>query len=369
MPIYADKKDGKLTGRYRVEVQMDGRRLRGRYNSLPEAQEGEQALMERLRNGEAHQAPKRIDAHQGRPETLSEAIQKAEGRLWDGEAAVDGFRKLNAILGILGDLKLDRIGTSEVDDLIDALQRRELKDGTINRYLSAFSTFLKWCLAREYRTKALPTFAWREEGEGRIRWITFEEEALLMDLLPAPFDRLVRVAIETGMRRGELLSLTKEQVTPEWVHLWKTKNGEARTVPISAQSYADLTYLLAGNMPNEGELRRAWDRARRLMGLDGDEWFVFHACRHTCATRLVKAKVNLAVIKEYMGHKTIETTLRYAHVDSDSLREALQSALVYKAGISQGVALDVHPVDGVVGVETVGETASNDTQVDLAMAS
>jgi site-specific recombinase XerD len=50
------------------------------------------------------------------------------------------------------------------------------------------------------------------------------------------------------------------------------------------------------------------------MGLSDDENFVFHCLRHTRATRLVEMGVNLRVIQQFMGHKAIQTTLRYAHV-------------------------------------------------------
>jgi hypothetical protein len=59
------------------------------------------------------------------------------------------------------------------------------------------------------------------------------------------------------------------------------------------------------------------------MGLSDDEDFVFHALRHTRATRLVQHGVNLRVIQQFMGHKAIQTTLRYAHVSDDMLASAV----------------------------------------------
>ena len=59
------------------------------------------------------------------------------------------------------------------------------------------------------------------------------------------------------------------------------------------------------------------------MGLSQDEDFVFHTLRHTRATRLVELGVNLRVIQQFMGHKSIQTTLRYAHVSDDMLTDAV----------------------------------------------
>ena len=68
------------------------------------------------------------------------------------------------------------------------------------------------------------------------------------------------------------------------------------------------------------------------MGLSNDDQFVFHATRHTCATRMVDASINIFVIKEWMGHKRIETTLRYAHVRPENLDEAMVKVGLFEAG-------------------------------------
>lgn len=368
MPIYPDKKDGKLTGRYRVEVQLEGRRLRSRVDGFKDAQDKEREFKKLIVSGEAPEAKKRIDGLAGRPQTFVEALKKSEGRLWRGMTGeVNNFVQLRNILATIGDLKLDAIGTSEVDDVIESLRGRGLKEATINRYLSSFRTFLGWCLEREYRTKPLPDFEWGKETN-RIRWITFDEEALLMDLLPEKYALLVKVAITTGMRRGELLTLTREQVDPEWVRLWNTKNDEPRSVPIDQETYEDLMTLIEDGMPSQVQLRHQWGRARKLMGLESDPWFVFHACRHTCATRLVDADVNLAVVKEFMGHRTIETTLKYAHVNSMTLRDALRKASNHKDRLTHTPTRGVVRSAVKVRVEKVGDIAPFSTETNVRQA-
>ena len=66
----------------------------------------------------------------------------------------------------------------------------------------------------------------------------------------------------------------------------------------------------------------AWNRVRSVMGLENDQQFVIHALRHTCASRLVQGGVSLAVIREWMGHKHIRSTMIYAHLSATSLYEA-----------------------------------------------
>jgi len=335
MAIYADKKNGKATGRWCVEVQSKGQRLRDRCDTHAEAVIKEQEFLKAFKVGGPlpQSAKRKFSVEHTKAETFSEAIRKADGRLWAGKASEeDNISKLNTILQIMGDKPLDAIDTHFIDDLIDALAALKKADSTINRYLSAFRAFLSWCTQRNYRTVALPTFAWREEDEGRIRWITPQEEVKLKAILPETIWKVVRIAIHTGMRRGELLSIEPEQVTKGWCHLWETKSGSPRSVPLCPEDEEDLRWLAQdGNMPNEVTLRREWNEARKAMGLVDDPWFVFHACRHTCATRMVRAKptINLAVIQKFMGHKVIATTLRYAHIDDESLTGALQAVLAH----------------------------------------
>jgi integrase len=267
-----------------------------------------------------------------KPLTVSDAASRAQGLLWAGQSTATGsFRKLSRIASIVGpSLSLDAFDNIVVDKVVTTLQAGGASDATVNRYLSTVSAFLTFCKRRGFRTTALPEIDWRSEDDGRIRWITYDEEAELLSLMPEPFSSVVYLAIRTGMRCGELLSLKADQVEPAWCHLWKTKNGHSRSVPLSQGLYATLAPLVAsGEMPSYRRLNMQWDKARKAMGLLGDPTFVFHACRHTYATRSIQAGVNPVVLQKLMGHKTIQTTLRYAHVDDRTLSDAALGALAF----------------------------------------
>ena len=62
------------------------------------------------------------------------------------------------------------------------------------------------------------------------------------------------------------------------------------------------------------QLQGHWDRLRTHMELEDDPQFVLHMLRHTCASRMVQGGVDLRRIQQWMGHKSITTTLRYAHL-------------------------------------------------------
>ena len=336
MSITADKKDGKLTGRFRVEVQHGGLRKRGRFNTLKEAEAAEGVFKAELVAGVDTGAKRKFTKDRSRPQTLLEAVRRASGLLWVGKAVeVENFNKLYTIAAIIGEGRaVNSITTETLDDLVVGLSQRGIADATYNRYFSAFNVFLRWCKERNYLEGEVPTFTWRDEDEGRIRWLSYGEENEVLRLIRGGMDRLVRVAINTGMRRAELLGLTPGQVQPDMVHLWKTKNGTARHIPITSETFRDLSILLQRGMPSASQLRYEWNLVRDAMGLGDDGEFVFHACRHTFATRHVEANTNLRVLQTLMGHKRIETTMRYAHVTGDTLRDAVLAAQTFH---SQGM--------------------------------
>jgi integrase len=332
LSIYADKRNGKATGRFCVEVQRGRNTLRGRADDYTKAKALERGFIRQLETGSPAEA-KTSRYLPGQTERMSDLITRAEQTLWFGKpSADDNFKKLRYVVEVIGDQPVDNISTKLImDDLISKLREsgpkgRPLSDSTINRYLAAISKFLKWTIDRGYRQTPMPKIEWMDEDDGRIRWVTPDEERTLSSLLPDPYDTIVRVAIRTGMRRSEIYEVvegTGANLTKDHIHMWKTKNRKARSIPISFETHADLLYLRDVGMPTERQLRYEWDKAKAAMGLADDDDFVFHACRHTFCTRLVQAEVDIRIIKDLAGHKTIQTTLRYAHVANSDLRKAV----------------------------------------------
>ena len=320
--IYADRKNGEPTGRWRVEVQRNGQRARGRFDTLEQAKAAEQEWLTSFPVGAKVREDKR-----GVPKTLKDLVERLGETPWRGKASREITEsRLASMMGLIGPKTLlSGISTERLDEAVNALVDRQIKNSTINKYLSSLHVILDLAKDRKW-LDVLPSFPWLDEEDGRIRWITNDEEVRLMRELPHDIGVLVRVAIATGMRRGELLSLQPEQVENDWVHLWKTKTKTPRTIPINSKTKGDLLYLLDAGMPTEHILRYQWERARKLMGLEGDPWFTFHVTRHTCATRLVQANVNLRIIQKWLGHKRIETTIRYAQVSDQMLAGAFQQA-------------------------------------------
>lgn len=343
MSIYPDKKDGKLTGRFRVEVQGRYQRYRARCDSIGEARVKDAEFRRFADEGRAPPPPS-INVG-GRPRTgverlgaavapsvaepsmlYSKARLECAGRIWAKNPKTEASNQntLRIIEETMGDVELNGITTSWVMDLKEKLKdtrkgkRGEaVKDSTINRFLAALSAFLQWTIDKGYRTvEQLPKMVYGDEDDGRIRWFTPEEEAQLYTILNEPCAKLVGVAIRTGARRGELIPLEEHQIQNGRLILWGTgtKSGKSRSVPLAPGDEATLRWLLDGNMPTDGELRGEWEKARKAMGMESDDDFVFHACRHTYATRAIVKHVPIRVLQQLLGHATIKMTERYSHV-------------------------------------------------------
>lgn len=327
MAVYPDKKAGKLNGRWRVEIQKGKDRYRARHNTHALAMADDARAKRHWTAGEGFRG---IVKHQelALMYTVATLTELASEQLWEGTTNVKPAWAHIAMIGdIIGqDTRLDTVTTQTIDKIIVELKKRGKKDATINRYLSHFRTFLKWGRGRGYVTtpEASIVFQWRTEKKGRIRWLSPQEEVELQKLLPRNVWMLVKVAIETGCRRAELLNAQLKDIDGNLLSLWDTKTDKPRTIPMGPKTTEMLRELITKKiMPTARVLRYHWELARFDMNLTDDKDFVFHACRHTRATRLLDAGVNVFVIQEWLGHSQIETTKRYTHVKPQNLVEAL----------------------------------------------
>jgi integrase len=331
MAIYPDKKAGVLTGRYRVELQNKKSRYVKRHDTLPAARADEEAVKAAWGRGEAPSSVV-VALPVSKVHSIASVTQEARGALWRGQAGeANAWVHIQVIGDILGAHEpLDSFDTKTMDRVARELDKKGLSDATVNRYLSHFRTFLEWGMERDCMDGA--KFAklkmpWRKESKGRLRWISAAEEAAIEKYLLGKGQeqmwKLIYVAIQTGCRRSELMNAaTTGQITGNFFHIWKTKIDEPRTVPMSDRTTQYLKDLIV-DMPSKRGLRSWWDRMALELGLQDDEHFVFHICRHTCATRMVEAGVDILVIKEWLGHKLLSTTQRYAHVQPKNLHQAL----------------------------------------------
>lgn len=141
---------------------------------------------------------------------------------------------------------------------------------------------------------------------------------------------LVLLALNTGLRRGELLSLCWKDVDlPSrmlTVRAEHAKSGRQRHVPMNDEAFRVLTQWLQQSDEGVGRLfavrdvKTAWGGVLASAKISD---FRFHDLRHHFASRLVMAGVDLNTVRELLGHSDISMTLRYAHLGPDHLAAAV----------------------------------------------
>lgn len=256
------------------------------------------------------------------PVTFGQLIKKAFEPLWKGKSYYStAYSNLADANEIMGNPALKDINTDTVAEYADVLAEH-VKPSTVNRKLSNLHTILKYAYDREWILR-MPKMPWRKEDNERIRWLSKDEETQLLALLPQPYSAFCEILIHTGMRRGELMALKKEEVDGDYARLWKTKTKKARSVPLSDRAKELINQYVPFSI-ELSPLRTAWLKAKKDMGLEDDPNFVMHTLRHTTATRMLDTTGNIAVVQKMLGHAKIATTMRYAHVADDALLDAVR---------------------------------------------
>lgn len=322
---------------FMVSVGSQGDRYRKSFKTLHEAELAElQALTRMKATGSPLEASTRAEKEQPKGYTLKDAHDLTWRLRWNQDKAPETHRDAcRCIFRVIPSQTL--LADITPDMVLEAIEEWEDEGNsgsTVNRKISHLNTMLTTAAERGW--VVAPKLPRRKEGEHRIRWLTDNEEASLLNVCTHlgldELRDLVVVAIDTGFRRGELLGLTANDYVNGLVHLHAgaTKSDKARAVPATKRVHEILSRR--GNQRKVFNitvpaLRHQWRLVKRAMQLEDDPQFVVHMLRHTCASRLVQRGVPLAVVQKWMGHSNIATTLRYAHLAPESLlvgKEALE---------------------------------------------
>lgn len=252
-------------------------------------------------------------------------------------------QRLEVTREMFGHRVAESITPAEISDWFVAMTvERDWTPATINRYRAAMSKVFKSGIQnRKVNNNPARLVPQRKEPAGKIRFLTDDEEVRLRKALatrPMCIPQL-DVALHTGMRKSEQFSVTWDQVdsTQKYIHLSTTKNGSDRYVSLNSETLRVLKELKETHgrlkLPADSTLFVSW---RNKPMSDPREWFgaaceeakiegvTWHTLRHTFASRLVMAGVDLKTVQDLMGHKTIAMTARYAHLSPAHKLSALE---------------------------------------------
>lgn len=208
-----------------------------------------------------------------------------------------------------------------------------LSPSTVNRKLAALSKILRYAVnMRELTT--MPHIAYQREPQGRLRWLTEEEEGRVTrafrDRLLESHAVVTEMLIDTGLRPSELWRLTAKDYSAGAVLVTGTKNGVTRCIPLTRRCTLHverrLSVVMAGEplFPYDNAwMNYGWNIVKQSIGLADDKEFVVYALRHTCASRLLQRNVPLHVVQGWLGHKNPQQTMRYAHLSLANYQQAM----------------------------------------------
>jgi integrase len=217
------------------------------------------------------------------------------------------------------------------------MQGKGLSGSRINRYLALlkkmFNLAIDWGYLDTNPVKKVQLFSEKDNLVERI--LGDVEEQRLLDECADHLRPIVKTALHTGMRRGEILNLKWDQVDlrKRSIRVEKTKSGKNRHVPINDDLHEEFSRLkkLNGNSiyvflnPKTGqpikEVKTAFNAAKRRADIQG---LRFHDLRHTFASRLIEMGADIITVKDLLGHHSVVVTQRYTHSSSDQKMNAVQ---------------------------------------------
>jgi integrase len=239
---------------------------------------------------------------------------------------------------------LNDLGAADIQAYIDSRRGEGVAPGTINKELNLLSAALNYARRRLQWDVPNPVQSMRlKEPTGRIRWIDHPTAAQLIEEarhIRSYLADFIQLGLHTGMRKGEILGLTWERVDLEQGMVYLTdkdqKNGKHGGIPLNAEArealrrrreacdqYCPQTSWVFANRKGEriAEIKNGFKTACKKAGIED---FHPHDLRHTCAAWLVQSGVDIRTVCELLRHSSIQVTMRYAHLSSKNVRDAVE---------------------------------------------
>jgi len=211
---------------------------------------------------------------------------------------------------------------------------------TINTYLRVlkrmFNIAMTWGYAQSNPVRKVRMYSEAEARRDRV--LNHDDEVRLLKSANKKLRQIIIFALNTGMRRGEILNLKWEDIDLEGrtILIKKSKSGKPRKVPINSRLFEKLIkwkeennnshFLFTSSKTGKPfkTVRKSWDSACKAANIKN---LRFHDLRRTFGSRLALAGVDLNRIKELLGHASVKTTEIYLHADSKDIHNAVEAFL------------------------------------------
>ena len=266
--------------------------------------------------------------------TLSEATNLVYKRRYNGEDSATNFliaMKYN--IKAIGNLQVNKITKQHIKKLMDyhRFTRKNSKQVT-NTKVGYLKTVLDEMVEDGFiKDVSFPRRL--KEKKQKVHYLTQDMERELLSWLNCmqrnrEAKDIIECLIDLGCRVNELLNLEKRFVDFDnnQINFNDRKNDNAVAVPMTnrvksilRRYYREVKDFDKLFSLNYSELNAIWQKARKDLGYADKKFYTLHLCRHTCASRLVQRGCQLLLVKDWLGHEDIKTTMIYAHLAPKAL--------------------------------------------------
>ena len=288
---------------------------------------------------EAHQEFKRLqrDGVRFGPELTVEAASKEWFKTYVPNARnAYGIKQTDDrlerfLIPFMGHLMLHKLGPQNLRSYRLWIERKGLAPATVKHLLSDARCFLNWAegaghIERSpFPKRIMPRI--QEQPPDRLTG----EEVAAVTAIPEPYGFVVRLALATGLRWGELTRLQSSDVKNGVLTVHQTKSGRVRRIPLAPETLAELRTRI-GKLVQLSSPGQFNTRVRTLSSVSR---FHVHQLRHTFACRWLEVGGSLPALQELLGHSSIVTTQRYGRLSDEAIRE--EAARIHgRSGHSSG---------------------------------
>ena len=261
-------------------------------------------------------------------ETFLEDYSKNNKKSWKTD-----FYHLKRLKTVFGKMYLFNITPKDIEEF-KKMRKKDVSFATVNREIATLKTMfnkaIEWGNLDNNPAKNVKFF---KEDNARLRHLEKAEILKLIACCSSYLRPIVILALNTGMRKGEILGLKWRDIDFKRgiIYLLNTKNGEKREVPlndfakrtlIQVRRHPDSPYVFCKKDGNPyKDIRKSFFTSLQKAGIMN---FKFHDLRHSFASQLVMAGIDLNTVRELLGHKDIRMTLRYAHLSLGHKQKAVE---------------------------------------------
>jgi len=332
----------KIRRTWHIDFSSNGRRYRKRspVNTMAGAKEYESQLRQKIAKGE------KIEKER------TEAEEKFSKFAWDWfEIYVKNNNKHSEIISKESILRVHLVpffGNIAIEDInnqiVEKYKREKMKTSICNKTINNQLAVLRKCLDTAVEWEILenmPKIKRLKTPPSKFHYLQENECELLLKNANGNLKDMILLGLRTGLRFGEIIALTWEDVDFNRKMLSINKSiskGLLGTTKSNRNRYLPLSLQLCKMLENKKRIgeyifsskdKKALNQARyckllhkvcKQIGIKKIGW---HVLRHTFASHLIQKGVSLKAVQELLGHSDIQTTMRYAHLNSDNLRAAI----------------------------------------------